>query len=66
MSFAQYKTYKIWPISLTTFSNIHILPASAYASGIGNFWSIYLGVNILIPFLYVVSNGKCSAKSIKN
>ena len=45
ISFARYKEYIVWRISLNKFSDV--LPAFICASTICNFWSIYLGVNIL-------------------
>ena len=46
-SFARYKEYQICLFSFSKFSGI--LPAFTSARGIGNLWSICLGVNIMSP-----------------
>ena len=51
--FDWYKEKIICLISLNTFSEL--LPAFTCARAIGNFWSIYLGVNILNLFPLVTS-----------
>ena len=45
--FSWYKEYMIWQISFSKFSDV--LPAFTCARVISNLWSIYLGVNNLIP-----------------
>ena len=51
ISFARYKEYMIWRISFSKFSDV--LPAFTCARAVGNLWSICLGVDILIPSIWI-------------
>ena len=48
--FSRYKKYMICLISVSMF--LDVLPAFNCARDIGNLWSIYLGVSILIPLIF--------------
>ena len=56
ISYPLYKEYMIWLISINKFSDA--LPNFTCVSASGNLWSIFLGLNILNPFLCVCLNGK--------
>ena len=55
ISFARYKEYVTWRISISKL--YEVLPAFTRPSAIDNLWSICLGLNILISFPWANFNG---------